>query len=187
MKYVRYAISVVLTATVIRVIHRTANGNDKTQFDCRNDYLTNVFLIRDRHFTKDMDVRSRETSLNKRTSSCKICLQSFVPDKRHPRQKICFNETCRRKARIATLRKWRKKYPEYFKNRADNIESMRAWRKANPYYYRQYRKNHPELKRKNREYVRAHREKKLAEGVSKNKNEYLGPQVNVSKNKNEFF
>jgi hypothetical protein len=101
---------------------------------------------------------------------CKICRQEFIPDKRHPRQKICFNTVCRRQARIVALRKWRKKYPDYFRNRADNIESMRTWRKAHPEYYQQYRKKHPELRKKSREYVRAHRTKrKLAENVSKNK------------------
>jgi len=91
---------------------------------------------------------------------CEICQKPFVPDKRHPRQTVCYEKECRRKARIAALRKWRNRYPDYFKGRTDNKEDMRAWRKANPTYYRDYRKAHPELKQKTREYMRAYRTRK---------------------------
>jgi hypothetical protein len=98
----------------------------------------------------------------KAEKKCKICRKVFTPDKRHPRQKICSNTQCRKKARLEALRKWRKLYPEYFKNRTDNIEKMREWRRDHPDYYRKYRKAHPGLKKKSREYVRAHRAKKKA-------------------------
>jgi len=98
----------------------------------------------------------------KTEKKCKICHTAFTPEKRHPRQKICSKPECRRKSRIAALRKWRKLYPEYFKNRTDNVEKIRAWRKAHPDYYPKYREAHPELKKKTLKYVRAHRAKKRA-------------------------
>jgi hypothetical protein len=83
----------------------------------------------------------------------------FRPDKRHPSQKVCFEEACGREYRRRALKKWRDRYPDYFKNRTDNIERIRKWRKDHPDYYREYRENHPEIRRKTREYVRKHRER----------------------------
>jgi hypothetical protein len=107
-------------------------------------------------------MRSTKPVLTKEKVKCRVCRQLFIPDKRHPKQKVCFETECRRKARVIALRKWRERFPDYFKNRADNIESMRAWRKAHPEYYQKYRKAHPQLKVKSREYVRNHRQRRSA-------------------------
>lgn len=90
--------------------------------------------------------------------------KKFV-DKWHPRQKVCLSLVCRKQARTAALRKWRTQYPEYFKDRSDNIEKMREWRKAHPGYYVEYRRKHPELKEKTRHYVQRHRTKRLSPAV----------------------
>lgn len=105
-----------------------------------------------------------------KTAKCLVCRRTFVAEKRHPYQKICFRKACRRHARIEALRRWRLKYPGYFKDRTDNAEAARAWRRRNPNYYRRYRKLHPELKNRALKYVRAFR-KRHAEKVRQGNNE----------------
>ena len=96
------------------------------------------------------------------TKTCEICGRMFRPDKWHPYQVVCSREKCKRSRRLLAYKKWRQQYPEYFRDRTDNLESLRKWRKANLAYHREYRRKHPEIVAKTREYVRRHRAKKRA-------------------------
>jgi hypothetical protein len=93
---------------------------------------------------------------------CIVCNKKFVPDKWHPNQKVCFNDSCKVEHRKELLKKWRSKYSDYFLNRTDNLELMRKWRKDNPLYYKNYRKGNLKIRIKNREYVSAYRAREKA-------------------------
>lgn len=97
---------------------------------------------------------------------CYICGEGFEPDKWHPYQKLCSRLVCKKEWKKQYGSKWRKQNPGYFSGGwRDNKEACRKWRRENPDYYKEYRKNHPELKKRNAEYVRKHREEK--QSVSK--------------------
>lgn len=96
--------------------------------------------------------------------TCIVCGDAFEPDRYHPYQRVCFEVECRKKRRAEALRQWREKYPDYFRGRTDHIEKVKAWHKKHPEYYRKYRKEHPEVRGRTREYVRAHRSRRSKEG-----------------------
>lgn len=91
---------------------------------------------------------------------CIICHKKFYPSKYNYRQSICVKIKCKKEQKRIYAIEWRKKNPDYFKDRKDNQEAAKIWRLRHPDYYSKYRKKHPELKIKNREYVRNFRQRK---------------------------
>ena len=67
---------------------------------------------------------------------CYICNKDFSPEKRHPYQKVCNKDKCRREHKRRYCQKWRKKNPNYFKGWKRNIEVNKKWREKNPDYYK---------------------------------------------------
>ncbi|MBN1384608.1 MAG: hypothetical protein JW983_07010 [Elusimicrobia bacterium] len=93
-------------------------------------------------------------------NKCRICGSIFNPDKRHPYQKVCFREKCRRLRNLNLERKWRKRNPSYFKGewrREYLSEKLKKWRRENPTYFKTYLSKHPELKKKHNQYMRMYR------------------------------
>jgi len=91
---------------------------------------------------------------------CPYCKTQFTP---HPkvgeRQKICGKPACKKALKSENNRKWRQRNPEYY---CDDYPRLKDWLEENPGYLKDYRGNHPEYVKKNREAQRIRdRRKKL--------------------------
>ena len=70
---------------------------------------------------------------------CPYCFNTFIPNpKVGDRQKCCGSESCKLQRKRDADRQWRKKNPEYFKNRYKS--HLKPWLEKHPGYLKQYRK-----------------------------------------------
>lgn len=69
---------------------------------------------------------------------CKICKKSFIPNKYHPYQEVCFSLKCQHKRQIQNQKSWRTENPDYFKYK----ERLTFWQKARACYLETWRQNH---------------------------------------------
>ncbi|MCP4114281.1 MAG: hypothetical protein GY737_02555 [Desulfobacteraceae bacterium] len=88
----------------------------------------------------------------KKKKKCKDCECLFEPDPRHPKQKYCTREKCR-KARKAQWQRNKLANDELY--RQNQKDCQNRWREKNPDYWKNYRKKNPAYTAKNREKQRA--------------------------------
>ena len=91
---------------------------------------------------------------------CPYCKTQFIP---HPkvgkRQKICGEPACKSALKADNNRKWRERNPDCH---CDDYPRVKEWLEQKPGYLKNYRENHPEYVKKNREAQRVRdRRKKL--------------------------
>ena len=81
--------------------------------------------------------------------TCCICATCFIPHRTvGDRQKTCGNQSCQTRHKQNVNARWRSNNPGY--NR-DDYPRVRTWLDQHPGYLAQYRNDHPEYVRKNRE------------------------------------
>lgn len=80
--------------------------------------------------------------------TCRCCGEPFTPSPYQLKQKFCSKEDCQRQRKN---RYHLKRYCNDSAYRDDCRRSRKKWRDQNPGYHREYRKNHPEQVRQNRE------------------------------------
>ena len=81
--------------------------------------------------------------------TCCICATSFLPRRTvGDRQKTCGNPSCQRSHKQNANARWRSNNPQYSR---DDYPRVRTWLDQHPGYLTQYRHDHPEYVRKNRE------------------------------------
>lgn len=79
---------------------------------------------------------------------CKHCRTLFCPSPRNPNQKYCSDPECQR----ARKRDWqRRKMQEDKAYRLNQKDAQERWAAKRPDYWRNYRKQHPEYVKRNRE------------------------------------
>lgn len=98
---------------------------------------------------------------NKIARKCKICKKRFVPNKYHPRQKVCLKPECQRIRNQILLKKWYMENPDYFKEWRSEYyhQKSKEWRKKHSAYFREYWNSHPEWREKRRLYMQIYRKK----------------------------
>ncbi|MBN2119842.1 MAG: hypothetical protein JW734_02140 [Candidatus Omnitrophica bacterium] len=78
---------------------------------------------------------------------CKICSKEFVPDKYHPRQRVCSSKECQNARQMKNQRVWRSNNPNYFKYKDKKTpwelrryNYLKKWRQDHRGYFKSYRK-----------------------------------------------
>lgn len=96
---------------------------------------------------------------------CKSCGRRFRPYATVPRQRYCSRIVCQKARRKAWQKEKLSSDKLYKENQAD---AQKAWREKNQNYWQQYRINHPEYVKRNRELqrVRNCRRSKRLKGFS---------------------
>jgi hypothetical protein len=79
---------------------------------------------------------------------CRYCQRAFQPSKRRPQQAVCSDSACQRQRRNNYHRQ---KITNDAVYRQVCLDSPPKWRRRNPGYWKQYRQQHPEAVRRNRE------------------------------------
>jgi hypothetical protein len=96
---------------------------------------------------------------------CKICKDSFTPDKYHPRQQVCLRRECQNARQLNNIRDWRLRNPDYFKCsgqpsvwQANRHRYSKLWRITHKEYQKEYENSHKEQRKTYmREYMRQRR------------------------------
>ena len=79
---------------------------------------------------------------------CENCNKSFVISARHPEQKYCSREECRKARKNCWQRRKLASDEDYRKNQAD---CQKRWVDKHPGYWKQYREKHPKSTQRNRD------------------------------------
>jgi len=88
---------------------------------------------------------------------CKSCNKLFQPHPKVPKQKYCRKIKCQKKRRSRWQRQKRASDKSYKENQA---AAHKAWSKRTPDYCTQYREDHPEYTKENRERQKKRNEKR---------------------------
>jgi len=104
--------------------------------------------------------------------TCKICGNSFIPNKYRPNQDVCSNIECQYQRQLQNMAAWRKRNPKYFRYKEERDASWKEtcrqrsleWRKKHKEYLKLYRNAHKERHREYmKEYMREYRKRKKSQ------------------------
>lgn len=103
--------------------------------------------------------------MNARKPVCSYCHELFDPSPYHPKQTVCISPECQRRRRNDYHRNKIATDSEY---RLTCAESRKKWRERNPGYQRDYRCQHEDYCRRNRQKQRVRNQKRKLSLIVKN-------------------